>query len=64
MASYLQVHHSKHHATYVTNFNKAQEQAEEAQAKGDVQKLIALQGAIKFNGGGKTLVFQVDALNT
>lgn len=48
----MEIHHSKHHATYVTNLNKALEQQEEATAKGDISKLITLQGAIKFNGGG------------
>lgn len=48
----MEIHHSKHHAAYVTNFNKAQEQYAEAEHKMDLQKMIALQGAIKFNGGG------------
>jgi superoxide dismutase len=48
----MELHHAKHHAAYVTNLNKAMEQQAEAEAKGDVAKLIALQSAIKFNGGG------------
>lgn len=48
----LQVHHQKHHQAYVTNFNAAMEQYAEAEAKGDVAKMIQLQPAIKFNGGG------------
>jgi superoxide dismutase len=37
---------------YVTNLNAALEKQDAAESKGDVQGLIALQGAIKFNGGG------------
>ncbi|PNW74352.1 hypothetical protein CHLRE_13g605150v5 [Chlamydomonas reinhardtii] len=48
----MELHHSKHHATYVANLNKALEQQAEAEHKGDVAKLISLQSAIKFNGGG------------
>ena len=48
----MEIHHSKHHAAYVTNFNAAEEKLNEAQAKGDIAAAIALQGAIKFNGGG------------
>ena len=48
----MEIHHSKHHNTYVTNFNAAMEQYQEAEAKNDVAKMIQLQGAIKFNGGG------------
>lgn len=51
-AEWAQIHHSKHHATYVTNFNAAMEKYKEAEVKGDVGAMIALQGAIKFNGGG------------
>ncbi len=37
---------------YVTNLNVALEKQAAAEAKGDIAALIALQGAIKFNGGG------------
>ena len=47
-----QLHHSKHHAAYVANFNAALAQYADAEAKGDVARMIALQPAIKFNGGG------------
>jgi len=47
-----QLHHSKHHAAYVANFNAALAQYAEAEAKGDVARMIALQQALKFNGGG------------
>ncbi len=48
----MQLHYTKHHAAYVANLNKALEQyiaAEEAQ---NLQQMIALQPAIRFNGGG------------
>lgn len=33
-AEIMQIHHSKHHATYVNNLNIAEEKYAEAQAKG------------------------------
>jgi superoxide dismutase, Fe-Mn family len=48
----FRLHHSKHHAAYVTNFNAAKEQLDDATAKGDANKIIGLQGALRFNGGG------------
>ena len=48
----MEIHHSKHHNAYVTNFNAAMEQYQDAEAKNDVAKMIQLQSAIKFNGGG------------
>jgi superoxide dismutase, Fe-Mn family len=48
----MQLHHQKHHAAYVTNFNVANAKLEEAQQKGDISSIISLQQAIKFNGGG------------
>ncbi|KAK3242911.1 Superoxide dismutase [Mn], mitochondrial [Cymbomonas tetramitiformis] len=48
----MELHHKKHHAAYVTNFNIAMEKYADAEAKGDLAAMIALQGAIKFNGGG------------
>jgi superoxide dismutase len=50
-----QLHHSKHHNTYVTNYNIALQQYAEAEQKGDIARMIALQPAIKFNGGGAPL---------
>jgi Fe-Mn family superoxide dismutase len=48
----MNLHYNKHHQTYITNLNKAIEQYKEAEAKNDLSALIALQSAIKFNGGG------------
>lgn len=51
-AEIMTLHYTKHHQTYVTNLNKALEQYAEAQQKQDLQALVALLSAIKFNGGG------------
>merc|ERR1712169_1201 len=51
-ATIMELHHSKHHATYVANFNKATEDLQAATQAQDIRKQIALQAAIKFNGGG------------
>jgi superoxide dismutase, Fe-Mn family len=48
----MTLHHQKHHQAYVTNYNAALEQYAEAEHKGDHAKMIALQPALKFNGGG------------
>lgn len=48
----MNLHYNKHHATYVANLNKALEQYEAAEKKEDVAAMVALQKAIKFNGGG------------
>ncbi|XP_023330822.1 superoxide dismutase [Mn], mitochondrial [Eurytemora carolleeae] len=51
-AEIMQIHHSKHHATYVTNLNVVEEKLADAVAKNDVSAVIGLHGALKFNGGG------------
>lgn len=48
----MKLHHQKHHQTYITNYNKALEQLDEAMAKGDSSTVVKMQGSIKFNGGG------------
>jgi superoxide dismutase, Fe-Mn family len=50
--SVMQLHHAKHHATYVNNFNIANEKLAEALHKGDTTAVIALQQNVKFNAGG------------
>ena len=45
-------HYSKHHATYVNNFNKLLEQKDAAEAAGDFHKVTQLTRGLKFNGGG------------
>ncbi|KAK6141530.1 hypothetical protein DH2020_024727 [Rehmannia glutinosa] len=46
------LHHQKHHKTYVTNFNNALQQLEDAVSKSDASAIVQLQSALKFNGGG------------
>jgi len=48
----MRIHHTKHHQAYVTNLNAAVEQYKDAEAKNDLTKMIALQPALRFNGGG------------
>ena len=47
-----ELHYTKHHQTYVTGYNTAIEQLDEAEAKGEIRKTIDLQKAINFHGGG------------
>merc|ERR1712212_1092439 len=51
-AEIMQLHHSKHHQTYVNNLNAAEEKLHEAKEKEDVSTIIGLAGPLKFNGGG------------
>jgi len=51
-ADIMELHHSKHHATYVNNLNIANEQLTEASETGNITKCIQLANVIKFNGGG------------
>merc|ERR1712187_867331 len=51
-AEIMTLHHSKHHNTYVTNLNVANEKLAEAMHNEDTSAIIGLQGALKFNGGG------------
>ena len=60
-AQIMEIHHSKHHQTYVNNLNVMNEKLEEALAKKDISQIVSLQQAIKFNGGGHlnhTIFFQ------
>lgn len=47
----MELHHDKHHRTYVNNYNAAMEKMEEIQSKGDIPGQIAQQPLITFNGG-------------
>lgn len=51
-AEIMTLHYTKHHQAYVNNLNKALEQYAEAEAKKDMPAMVALQQAIRFNGGG------------
>jgi len=51
-AEIMQIHHTKHHQTYVNNLNVLEEQLAEAVGKNDTSKCIALAPGLKFNGGG------------
>ncbi|KAJ1522355.1 hypothetical protein ONE63_002647 [Megalurothrips usitatus] len=48
----MTLHHQKHHAAYVTNYNATLEKLQAAVSKNDLSAQIQLQPALKFNGGG------------
>lgn len=48
----MELHHSKHHQTYVNGLNTALETVEEANSKGDFAKAAAQAPLINFHGGG------------
>jgi superoxide dismutase, Fe-Mn family len=51
----MQLHHDKHHATYVSGANTALEQLDDARNKGDFTRLAALERALAFNLSGHIL---------
>lgn len=55
----MELHHKKHHQAYITNLNAALEKQAEADHKGDLETVIGLQSAIKFNGGGMYIYYSV-----
>ncbi len=48
----MEIHYGKHHQAYVTNLNASLEKYHDAEKQGNLSSMIALQQAIKFNGGG------------
>jgi Fe-Mn family superoxide dismutase len=48
----MELHYTKHHQAYVNNLNAALEKYQEAESKKEIAAMIALEAAIKFNGGG------------
>ena len=51
-ARIMELHHDKHHNTYVTAANKALESMEEARANGDAAGAAKLSKDLQFNLGG------------
>ncbi|WFD28874.1 superoxide dismutase [Malassezia nana] len=51
-ADIMQVHHGKHHQTYVNNLNASTKAYNDAVQAQDVRKQMELLTAVKFNGGG------------
>lgn len=48
----MELHHSKHHNTYVTSYNNFSEQLQSAQASSDLATQNSLLPLINFHGGG------------
>jgi superoxide dismutase, Fe-Mn family len=51
----MELHHDKHHASYVKGANTTLEQLDEARDKGDFTRLAALEKALAFNLSGHIL---------
>ncbi|KAL6863394.1 Superoxide dismutase [Mn], mitochondrial [Amphichorda felina] len=51
-AQIMELHHGKHHQTYVNNLNIALKSYANATSNNDITQQIALQSSIRFNGGG------------
>lgn len=49
----MELHHSKHHQAYVTNYNKALEKWAESESKQDAVSAPKISSALHFNGGGE-----------
>lgn len=48
----MELHHSKHHQTYVNGLNSALETLGDAEAKGDSAKAASVAPLLNFHGGG------------
>jgi superoxide dismutase, Fe-Mn family len=48
----MELHHSKHHQTYVNGLNSALETIGEAESKGDFKKAAGVAPLLNFHGGG------------
>jgi superoxide dismutase, Fe-Mn family len=51
----VQLHHDKHHRTYVTDANKTLEQLSQARHNGDYARIAGLERALAFNVSGHVL---------
>lgn len=51
----MELHHDKHHATYVEGANKTLEQLDEARDNADFTRLAAFEKALAFNLSGHIL---------
>ena len=51
-AQIMEIHHSKHHATYVNNLNAVEEKLKAAAAQDDISGALSLHRDLQFNGGG------------